>query len=92
MNTNGQTRPLNARTGFYDANHQITVSGGDGEELNGIVVNDTDIPATPRAIATYTDRETGETVICSGTLQVIGVVLGCLCIDTADAARGTYWY
>lgn len=92
MNTNGQTRPLNARTGFYDAEKQITWSGGMADEFNGITVNDTDIPATPRAIATYTDKETGETVICGGTLLVIGVVLGCLCIDTADGARGTYWY
>jgi predicted RecA/RadA family phage recombinase len=92
MNGNGQTRSLAARKGFYDAANQITVSGGDGNEFNGITVNDTDIPATPRAVAVYTDFWTAETVICSGTLQVIGGVIGCLCMDTADGARGTYWY
>lgn len=91
MNGNGQTRSLAARTGYFDAQKQITQSGGESEEFNGITVNDTDIPATPRAIATYTDYHTGETVICGGTLQVIGSQLGCLCTDTADGAKGTYW-
>jgi predicted RecA/RadA family phage recombinase len=91
MNTNGQTRPLAARIGFYDAEKQITKSGGEAHEFNGITVNDTDIPATPRAIAVYTDQNTDETVVCGGTLQVIGAILGCLCIDTEDGDRGTYW-
>lgn len=91
MNTNGQTRPLAARTGFYSAQKQITWSGGMGNEIGGVTVNDTDIPSTPRAIATYTDYHTGETVVCGGTLLVIGTVLGCLSTDTADGSTGTYW-
>lgn len=91
MNTNGQTRPLAARTGFYSAQKQVTWSGGEGREIGGVTVNDTDIPATPRAIATYTDMHTAEIVICGGTIQVVGSVLGCLSTDTADGATGTYW-
>lgn len=92
MNTNGQTRSLAARTGYYDAHKQITWSGGMGQEFNGITVNDTDIPATPRAIAVYTDFQTGETVVCSGTIQVIDGVPCVLCNDTEDGDTGTYWW
>lgn len=62
-----------------------------GQEINGVTVNDTDIPSTPRAFTTYTDTNGAGLCICSGSLQVIGTVLGCLSTDTVDGDTGTYW-